>query len=69
MRCAAKWRGITWEYFSRLETQAQAGYLAEYETAMRLAALEADAQRKEQTRKQRQAAAAAKMRSAHRRRR
>jgi hypothetical protein len=69
MRSAAKWRGITWEYFSELDTQAQAGYLAEYETAGRLQALEAEHQRREQARKQRQARAAAQLRNAHRRRR
>lgn len=41
MRQAAHWCHLTWEYFSRLPTQAQAGYIAEYQTAMRIAAIEA----------------------------
>lgn len=49
----ARWRGLTWEYFSRLPVEAQAGYIAEYETAMKLEALEAEAARKEAERKAR----------------
>jgi hypothetical protein len=67
MRSAVKWRGLTWEYFCELDEQAQAGYVAEYETAMRLGALEAEAQRKAMKRRQRQAKAAAQLRSARRR--
>ena len=45
-RCVARWRGLTWEAFRMLPPDDQAGYIAEYETAMRLDALEAEAQRK-----------------------
>jgi hypothetical protein len=67
MRSAVKWRGLTWEYFCELDEPDQAGYIAEYETAMRLQALEAEHQRKTAMRKQRQAKAAAQLRSARRR--
>lgn len=50
-RCVARWRGLTWEYFSRLPPDAQAGYIAEYETAHRLEYLEAEAARKEAERR------------------
>jgi uncharacterized protein (DUF2235 family) len=54
-RSAARWRGLTWEHWCRLDVDAQAGYLAEYETELRLSALEAEWQRKEQERKQKAA--------------
>ncbi len=44
-RCA-HWRGLTWEYFSRLPIEAQAAYVAEYETATKLEALEIESARK-----------------------
>jgi hypothetical protein len=47
----ARWRGLTWEYFRRLQPDDQAGYIAEYETAIRLESLEAEADRKEAERK------------------
>jgi hypothetical protein len=52
-RSVARWRGLTWEAFCELDVDAQAGYIAEYETEMRLAALEAEWQRKELERKSR----------------
>jgi hypothetical protein len=54
-RTVAKWRGLTWEAFCDLDTDSQAGYIAEYECVMRLQTLEAEHQRKEQERKARQA--------------
>ena len=49
----ARWRGLSWEYFSRLPPEAQAGYIAEYETALKLENLEAEANRKEAERRAR----------------
>ena len=54
-RKVAKWRNLTWEAFCDLESDAQAGYIAEYECDARLSTLEAEWQRKEQERKSRQA--------------
>lgn len=51
----ARWRGLTWEQFCRLAIDAQAGYIAEYETEMRMQALEAEWQRKEAERRQKAA--------------
>jgi len=34
LRMVARWRNLTWEYFSTLDTDDQAAYVAEYETAM-----------------------------------
>ena len=50
-RCVARWRGLTWEYFRRLPPDDQAAYIAEYETALRIENLEAEAQRKEAERR------------------
>lgn len=51
----ARWRGIPWEAFRRLHPDDQAGYIAEYETAIKLDALEQEAARKEAERKARAA--------------
>lgn len=50
-RCVARWRGLTWEAFRRLHPDDQAGYIAEYETALKLDTLEAEAARKEAERR------------------
>jgi len=50
-RRAARWRGLSWEQWCRLEPDAQAGYIAEYESELRLAVLESEHQRKELERK------------------
>lgn len=54
-RSAARWRGLTWEQWCELDADAQAGYIAEYETELRLSALEAEWQRKETERRQKAA--------------
>lgn len=67
-RSVARWRGITWEAWCDLDTDAQAGYIAEYETEMRLRALEAEWQRKTMERRQQaQRQTAQKVRSVRRR--
>lgn len=49
----ARWRGLSWETFRRLHPDDQAGYIAEYETALKLESLEHEAARKEAERRQR----------------
>jgi hypothetical protein len=41
LRTVARWRGLTWEHFRMLEIDDQAGYVAEYEIAMKFDYLEA----------------------------
>lgn len=41
MRRVARWRGLTWEYFRKLDSDDQAAYIAEYECEMKLEALDA----------------------------
>lgn len=52
-RACARWRGLTWEYFRSLSADDQAGYIAEYETALKLETLEYEAARKAAERKAR----------------
>lgn len=52
-RSIARWRGLSWEYFRTLDPDAMAGYIAEYETATSLEALEAEQARKEAARRAR----------------
>ena len=61
-RSAARWRGLTWEAFAELDESAQAAYIAEYETALRLETLQAETRRKADARAARQARARASLR-------
>lgn len=54
-REAARFALVPWHAFTRLDVDDQAGIIAHYETERRIAALEAEWQRKELERKQRAA--------------
>jgi hypothetical protein len=41
LRRVARWRGLTWESFRRLDTDDAAAYVAEYECEMKLESLDA----------------------------
>lgn len=41
LRRVARWRGLSWEYFRRLDTDDQAAYIAEYQIETKLEALDA----------------------------
>lgn len=68
LRRVARWIPMRWETFCHLPEQEQAGYIAHYETEMRLSALEHAEQQRQNERKQRRARAAAQMQARHRRR-
>lgn len=41
LRRCARWRGLTWEQFRRLDADDAAAYMAEYEIELKLEALQA----------------------------
>jgi hypothetical protein len=51
LRRVARWRGMAWEAFSELDVDAQAAYIAEYETEQRISAVEYERQRPKRKRR------------------